>query len=84
MYGRTDFDAETMLATYRRHNTKVQNYFWRRTAPSGIPNDDLLMMNMETDGWPELCAFLHLPMPSVPYPHEYVSRQRMFGQGSGI
>ena len=64
LYGRTDFDAETMLATYRRHNAEVMEYFKYRM-------DDLLVMNMETSGWRELCAFLDQPLPSTSYPHEY-------------
>ena len=63
LYGRTDFDADTMLATYRRHNAEVMDYFKYR--------DDLLVMNMETDGWRELCWFLDQPLPSTSYPHEY-------------
>jgi Sulfotransferase domain len=69
MYGRTDFDAETFLARYRRHNAEVREYFEHRP-------DDLLVMDMETDGWPELCTFLDQPMPSVKYPHEYKTRER--------
>jgi hypothetical protein len=62
LYGRTDFDPETMLATYRRHNLEVKRYFARR-------DNDLLIMQMDLrDGWPELCHFLDQPVPDVPYP----------------
>lgn len=69
LYGRTDFDRETMLATYRRHNAEVREYFKNRPG-------DLLVMNMETDGWKGLCAFLDQPVPTVAYPREYVTRER--------
>jgi hypothetical protein len=78
MYGRTDFDAETMLATYRRHNAEVREYFEHRP-------DDLLVMDMEeSGGWANLCDFLDQPVPSVKYPHEYRTRVAAFKDGSGI
>lgn len=60
LYGRMDFDAETMLARYQRHNAEVREYF--RDRPG-----DLLITNGA--GWRELCPFLDVPMPDVPYPH---------------
>jgi Sulfotransferase domain/N-terminal domain of galactosyltransferase len=60
IYGRRDFDAETMLATYRRHNAEVLEYFKSR------PND-LLVFNSH-GGWPKLCNFLKRPIPDVLYP----------------
>jgi hypothetical protein len=79
MYGRTDFDAETMLATYRRHNAEVIAYFRNR------PDDLLVLFQMEGwDCWPALCSFLDQRVPSMPYPHEYRSRQVTFNHGSGI
>lgn len=63
LYGRPDFDRETMLARYRHHNMDVLAYF------AGRP-DDLLVMNMsEGAGWKELCRFLGKPIPGGPYPH---------------
>ena len=62
LYGRKDFDAETFLARYRRHNAEVVRYFGGRLR-------DLLVMNLDHgDGWPELCRFLSVPVPTVPYP----------------
>lgn len=62
LYGRTDFDRETMLARYRRHNAEVMSYF--RDRP-----DDLLVMDMTAGaGWPELCRFLGEPVPAMAYP----------------
>jgi hypothetical protein len=63
LYGRTDFDAETMLARYRRHTREVLAHF------AGRPSD-LLVFNVEHDGWHRLCQFLDEPIPDVPYPHE--------------
>jgi hypothetical protein len=64
MYGRPDFDAETFLARYRRHNDEVREHFRHRP-------DDLLVMHMEDGGarWPELCGFLGVPIPEgMDYP----------------
>ena len=79
MYGRTDFDAETFLARYRRHNAEVREYFEHRP-------DDLLVLDMEDPRnlWWMLCSFLDVPVPAKPYPREYVTRTAKFGQGSGI
>ena len=65
LYGRTDFDRETMLARYHQHNREVLAYFKDRP-------DDLLVMEMSQGaGWPELCGFLGKPIPSIPYPHSH-------------
>jgi hypothetical protein len=62
LYGRKDFDWETMLDRYRRHNAEVCEYFKDRFQ-------DLLVMDMETVvGWPELCGFLNVPTPTLDYP----------------
>jgi hypothetical protein len=65
LYGRKDFDAETFLNRYRRHNAEVLDYFQDR------PNDLLIMDMTQGDGWPELCAFLGKPIPAAPYPHAF-------------
>lgn len=62
LYKRTDFDAEVMLARYRRHNAEVREYF------AGRPGDLLVMS--PSDGWENLCRFLRCEPPSSPYPHE--------------
>jgi hypothetical protein len=65
LYGRIDFNAETMLARYRKHNAEVLEYF--KDRPS-----DLLVMDMESGaGWKELCAFIDIDQPACPYPWEY-------------
>jgi len=69
LYGRTSFDAETMLATYRRHNAEVVEYFRNR-------DEDLLVMPMDYGaGWRALCSFLGTDQPQLPYPTEYVTRK---------
>ena len=66
LYGRRDFDADTMLARYRWHNVEVRNYF--RNRPQ-----DLLVMEMDKGaGWPELCNFLgNAQVPTQAYPRAY-------------
>ena len=66
-----------MLESYRRHNAEVIEYFKNRPC-------DLLIMNMETSGWRELCPFVDKLVPARDYPHEYKSRIRLYGGGSGI
>ncbi len=62
LYGQRDFDADVMLARFRRHNAEVLEYFKDR------PND-LLAMDMDRGhGWPELCGFLGCAIPGEPYP----------------
>jgi hypothetical protein len=61
LYGRRDFNADVMLARYRRHNAEVREYFKGR--------GDLLVMDMDQGhGWPELCGFLGCTIPAQPYP----------------
>lgn len=62
LYGRIDFDENTMLSCYRRHNADVREYFKHRPH-------DLLIMDMDNGaGWKELCHFLDLPIPRAAYP----------------
>ncbi len=64
LYGRRDFNRDVFLARYRRHNAEVREHFKDR------PND-LLVMDIDAGvGWPALCRFLGVPLPSVPYPNE--------------
>lgn len=65
IYGRTDFDADTFLARYRRHNDEIRQYFRSRS-------NTLLEMNMsDGSGWEQLCGFLDQPVPKLSYPFEY-------------
>ena len=66
-YGGRDFDQEAFVDRYRQHNAEVQEYF------RGRP-ESLLVLDLDKgDGWPELCGFLGLPEPSIPYPKAYVN-----------
>lgn len=67
LYGRKDFNRDIFLARYHKHNYDVVNYFKNR------PND-LLVMDMEKAGWPELCKFLGNQIPDQPYPRKLISR----------
>ena len=67
VYGQKGFDAEIMLARYRRHNSEVQEYFKDRS-------NDLLVMEMDAPaGWPELCTFLTRPIPEKSYPRKFIT-----------
>ncbi len=69
LYGRVDFDAPTMVTHYRRHNAEVLNYFKDRP-------EDLLVLDMDKGaGWTELCEFLSQPIPNIPYPREYATKE---------
>lgn len=69
LYGTKGFDAEVMLARYRRHNAEVREYF--RSRPQ-----DLLVMQMDGGaGWHQLCAFLGRPIPDVPYPRAFTTQK---------
>ena len=47
---------------YEAHNAGAVSYFRARS--------DLLVIDFERgDSWPELCAFLGVPAPEVPFPH---------------
>lgn len=77
VYGQKNFDAEIFLARFRQHNADVRFHFL------GRPND-LLVMNMDKGaGWQELCGFLRVPVPAVPYPAALVTRPAA-DLGSGI
>jgi Sulfotransferase domain/N-terminal domain of galactosyltransferase len=68
LYGQKGFNRDLFLARYRRHNTEVLEHFEDRP-------DDLLVLDMESAGWPELCAFLKLQIPTEPYPKAFVTRR---------
>lgn len=68
LYGQRAFDAAVFLDRYRRHNAEVMEYFKNRPG-------DLLVMDMEAGaGWPELCGFLDVTVPSARYPVENRTR----------
>ena len=59
--------TEKFLAKHQRlyeaHNTAARRYFEHR------PGDLLEVCWENGDGWSELCEFLRLPLPDVPFPH---------------
>jgi hypothetical protein len=65
---RTDtFSREAFLAGYDRHNTAIRKWF--------AGSDRLLVVDVEAQHrWDELCAFLGVPVPDLPFPH--ANRQR--------
>lgn len=67
-------NEQIYIARYLRHNAEVQAYFASRP-------DDLLVMDLAAgDGWPQLCAFLGLPVPEIPFPHQNSADERAKGQ----
>ena len=69
VYGKTTFDPYVMIHRYRNHHWDVVEYFENRPS-------DLLIMNIdEGAGWKELCAFLNVPIPNVPYPKKFVTQK---------
>jgi hypothetical protein len=68
LYGHKDFNRESMLGRYRRHNAAVLEYF------SGDRGRDLLIMDMDKGaGWQELCSFFARPVPAKRYPTAYAN-----------
>lgn len=63
LFGRTTFDAESFLETYRTYNRQVSEYFADR------PDDYLVIDLTRGEGWEKLCPFLGKPTPDVPLPH---------------
>jgi Sulfotransferase domain/N-terminal domain of galactosyltransferase len=61
IYGQKNFDAQVMLARFRRHNAEVREYFKYRP-------DDFMEMKLESASWEPLCEFLERPSPSIAYP----------------
>jgi hypothetical protein len=54
---------ELYMGKFNKHNKEVIQ---------GVPKENLLIMNIADghyDNWDELCAFLNLPIPSVPFPN---------------
>lgn len=62
VYGQKHFNAGMWLETYRQHNAEAMSFFKYR------PKDFLVLDLDKGDGWPELCRFLNVPQPVVPYP----------------
>jgi hypothetical protein len=65
-----DVSDTELLERVARHNREVLDYFADRP-------DDLLVVDWANgDSWPELCSFLGIKEPEVPFPHAYPGRYR--------
>ncbi len=62
-YGTASYDPVLFQDAYFRHIQRVKNYFTHRPK-------DLLMLNIDEDGWEQLCPFIGKPIPDVPFPHQ--------------
>lgn len=61
-YGCEGYVEERFRQVFTDHEADVLRYFSGRES-------DLLVLDLEAgDGWRELCGFLSLPMPEVPFP----------------
>ncbi|MDB5506217.1 MAG: hypothetical protein JWR75_855 [Devosia sp.] len=58
------------LERYQRHEREVRSYFANR------PADMLVLRLTEGEGWRELCGFLELPAPELPFPHSNPAGER--------
>ena len=73
-----------LIRRYELHNHEVRRYF--------APRPELLLEVCweNGSGWPELCRFLELPIPNVPFPHAnrstkpVVSFRRRLGMMLGL
>ncbi len=59
-FGGRPNDKETVLAAYRQRKADVE---------AEIAADRLLVFDV-AEGWEPLCAFLDVPVPDAPFPHE--------------
>jgi hypothetical protein len=57
-FGERIQDRDFMLAAFERHSAEVQR---------AIPPERLLVLDVQ-QGWPPLCDFLRVPVPSKPFP----------------
>jgi hypothetical protein len=68
-------NAQAFLDRYTSHNEQVTRYFTEKYPAGG----KLLELCFERgDGWSELCPFLGLPAPDVPFPHSNRRRRRWY------
>lgn len=67
VYGTDRFDRHAFLAAARRHEVAVRAHFAAR------PGDCLTLDVCAGEGWPELCGFLGVAVPGLPFPHANAS-----------
>jgi hypothetical protein len=58
-----DVSDTDLLERVAHHNRDVRDYF------SDRPDDLLVVDWAKGDGWPELCSFLGMEEPALPFPH---------------
>lgn len=62
-YGQTTFSAVRFRTVWEQYHADVDTYFQDRP-------DDLLRLDFgQGDGWAELCPFLGVAVPDLPFPH---------------
>jgi hypothetical protein len=60
-------DKEYAIDVYNKHNERVQHI---------VPKDRLLVSDLTKNGrWDELCQFLEVPVPDVPFPRSNDTKQ---------
>jgi hypothetical protein len=59
-----NLNIERKCKIYNEHNNAVKEYF------VGRPDDLLVVCWEEGHGWSEICGFLGLPVPELPFPHK--------------
>jgi len=59
----TEEYLQSKIKIYENHNNAIKDYFKNR------PNDLLVLCWENGDGWTELCDFLDIIPPHVPFPH---------------
>jgi hypothetical protein len=61
VYGTLSFNADRFRYVFETHSQNIRRYFSQR--------NDLLVLNVfEGEGWDELCRFLGVSVPDVPFP----------------
>ncbi len=68
-YGTVRYDRDVLARAYERHVAATRRRF------RGRPRELLVMDIIGGDGWEELCAFLDVPVPDVPFPHAVPSHK---------
>jgi len=68
-------NPQAFMDFYIRHAEEVRRYF---TEKYGTGAKLLELCFERGDGWKELCAFLDVPVPDVPFPHSNRRRDRWY------
>jgi hypothetical protein len=68
LYGTSHFDEMRMARRFAHHVAEVTGYFQDR------PHDLFIFNPAYGDGWDDLCGFLGIGRPSIPFPRAYVKQ----------